>query len=473
MQNDYAISHALHKRASNIIPGGISSNNRANWRPHPLFYKKAQGAHVWDADGNRYLDYVLGRGPLITGHSNPRILDAINRQYQAGQFFAGQTELEVVLAEKIRHLVPGAEMIRFCNSGSEAIHVALRLARSATGREKIIRFEGHYHGWFDNIAWGFSAPEGAVQGNVAQPGDLHENSVPVNNAHGNDVDGNNSRQDNTPIAMSQGQPAGDARNIISLCWNDGDALERVLSSRAHEVAAVVTEPIMFNSFWSNIRPEENYLTRIKTLCDKYHILLIFDEIQTGFRTALGGAQGYYGVTPDITTFAKAMGGPVCLAAVAGKERHMRLLAGAGTLHTGTYNAFPPFLAGAIMNLDILAENGGEALNKIHLLSEALRAGLQDIAGGTALSMQVRASPGAVTTTFRATPAVARDYRTARDGVNQPLVIGWHAALQERGVRITPEGLWYVSTAHSVADIDYTLEQAAAAVRDLEQAGRES
>ncbi|WP_410014686.1 aspartate aminotransferase family protein [Sodalis sp. C49] len=440
MSMNYAISDALYKKASNVIPGGVSSNNRANWQPHPLFYQKARGAYVWDVDENKYIDYVLGRGPLITGHSHPRILDAIAQQYQAGQFFAGQTELEIVLAEKIKALVPGAEMVRFCNSGSEAVHVALRLARSATGREKIIRFEGHYHGWLDNIAWGFSTPEDTAQDTGAL------------------------------LAMSRGQPAGDAGNILALRWNDTDALERVLASQAGDIAAVVTEPIMFNSFWSNILPEKNYLARMRELCDHYRIPLIFDEIQTGFRTAIGGAQARYGVIPDIATFAKALGGPVCLAAVGGKEQYMRLLAGAQTLHTGTYNAFPPFLAGAITNLEILADNGGAELARIHLLSESLRAGLQDIAAGTALPLQVRASPGAVTTTFRAAPAVARDYRTARRELSHPLFVMWHAALQARGVRITPEGLWYVSTAHCAADIDYTLEQAAAAVAALEQTG---
>lgn len=441
MSINYAASDALYKRASHVIPGGVSSNNRANWQPHPLFYQKAQGAYVWDVDGNKYIDYVLGRGPLITGHSHPRILDAIARQYQAGQFFAGQTELEIVLAEKITSLVPGAEMVRFCNSGSEAVHVALRLARSATGREKIIRFEGHYHGWFDNIAWGFNAPD--------------------------DTD----RDTGALLAMSRGQPVGDAGNILSLCWNDADALEHLLSSQAQDIAAVVTEPIMFNSFWSNIPPATGYLARVRALCDHYRIPLIFDEIQTGFRTDIGGAQARYGVTPDITTFAKALGGPVCLAAVCGKEQYMRLLADGPTLHTGTYNAFPPFLAGAITNLDILAENSGAALAKIHLMSESLRAGLQDIATGTTLPLQVRSSPGAVTTTFRATSSVARDYRAARREINQPLLAMWHAALQARGVRITPEGLWYVSTAHGVPDINHSLEQAAAAVAMLEQARR--
>lgn len=443
MPNHYAISEVLHHRAAKVIPGGVSSNNRANWQPHPLFYSRAEGAYVWDVDENCYTDYVLGRGPLITGHSHPRILDAIHRQYRAGQFFAGQTELEVVLAEKINSLVPGAEMLRFCNSGSEAVHVALRLARSVTGREKIIRFEGHYHGWFDNIAWGFAAPLSSAKDTGAL------------------------------LAMSMGQPASDTQNIISLCWNHIEALENLLADKFNEIAAVIAEPIMFNSFWSNILPEDNFLTRVKALCDKYHVLLIFDEIQTGFRTAIGGAQAYYGVTPDISTFAKALGGPVCLAAVAGKADYMRLLAGAKTLHTGTYNAFPPSLAGALMNVAMLAENDGARLKHIHQMSAALQMGLRHIAEGSALPMQVRSSPGAVTTTFRATPIIARDYRTARHEIDEQLVFAWHAALQEKGIRITPEGLWYVSCAHSDADIKHTLEKAAEAMISLEHAGRGS
>lgn len=457
MANNYSLSNALHQRALHIIPGGVSSNNRANWQPHPLFFQRAEGAYVWDVDGNKYIDYVLGRGPLITGHSNPFILEAIERQYRSGQFFAGQTELEMLLAEKIHHHVPGAEMIRFCNSGSEAVHVAIRLARAATGREKIIRFQGHYHGWFDNIAWGFSAPlcaneEGGNEKSANEKG-VSENSAPL-------------------VAMSLGQPIVESQNIISLNWNDVEALEQVLASQDKDIAAVITEPVMFNSFWSNILPEGQFLSKLRSLCTGHDVLLIFDEIQTGFRTAMGGAQSYFGVTPDICTFAKAMGGPVCLAAIAGKECYMRLLAGGKTLHTGTYNAFPPFLAGALKHLGLLSENNGALLRHAHHLSGALHAGLLSLTEGGGLPMQVRASPGAVTTTFTTTPTAAsfkaKNYRTARQQLNEPLMYRWHAALQERGVRITPEGLWYVSSAHRHEDIQHTLEMAAGAYYELEQ-----
>ncbi len=408
-----------------------------------MFYARGEGAYVWDVDKYQYIDFVLGRGPLITGHSNKQIIDAITQQYQQGQFFAGQTELEILLAEKIKGLVPGAEMTRFCNSGSEAVHVALRLARSATGREKIIRFEGHYHGWFDNIAWGFTTPDTLTDGAGGM------------------------------MAMSLGQPDSDADNIISLRWNDPGALEQTLARQAHNIAAIVTEPIMFNSFWSNITPAANYLATLRALCDRYNIVLIFDEIQTGFRTATGGAQAYYGVTPDISTFAKALGGPVCLAAISGKQRFMGLLASTKTIHTGTYNSFPPFLAGALANLDILTANNGEQLHHIHRMSGALRDGLQDIADNTPLPMQIRSSPGALTTTFRTSAHAVNDYRSARHGLNEELTGRWHAALQDQGIRITPEGLWYVSIAHTDEDIRRTLQKAAVAITQLELAWRQS
>ncbi|TCV98331.1 aspartate aminotransferase family protein [Biostraticola tofi] len=438
MPERYQISRQLHKLASQVIPGGVSSNNRASWQPHPLFYLRGEGAYVWDVDGHRYIDYVLGRGPLITGHSHPAIIEAIVSQYRQGQFFAGQTELECALAHKIRQLVPGMQMTRFCNSGSEAVHVALRLARSVTGREKIIRFEGHYHGWFDNIAWGFAAP--------AEHETRHQGILP----------------------MSLGQAASDVGNIVSLPWNDADALESALSVHAGEIAAVITEPIMFNSFWSNILPEKGFLSKVRELCDAHQTLLIFDEIQTGFRTSIGGAQSSYGVVPDMSTFAKALGGPVCLGAVTGKQHLMERLSSTQTIHTGTYNAFPPFLAGALAHLEVITQHNAAALTQIHRLSERLYNGLQQLAMQSPLPLQVRCSPGAVTTLFRHSSAKVSDYRTARQQLMQDLTGRWHAALQVQGIRITPEGLWYLSVIHTENDIAQTLEKAARALTELEQ-----
>jgi glutamate-1-semialdehyde 2,1-aminomutase len=430
-------SRSLYQRACLVMPGGVSSNNRSNWAPFPLFYERASGSRVWDVDGNEYIDYVLGRGPMILGHSPPEVLNGVIAQLKAGQFFAGQTEVEILLAEKIRELVPCAEMTRFCNSGSEAVHAAIRLARSVTNKKKIIRFVGHYHGWFDTIAWGFS-PNGKVNegGPSAQP-------------------------------MSLGQTAEDAANIIMVPWNDGEKLKKALESHAKDVAGIITEPVMYNGFSGGILPIDGYLRAMRELCDEHKCPLIFDEIQTGFRLSLGGAQSQFGVTPDLATFAKALGGGVCIAALSGREEWMSYFSKTNTIHTGTYNAYPPTIAGALANLTVLSCNDGEALRRIIELGSTLKSGLEELIRETSLPLQVRGIPPAFTTTFRRANDVVVDHWSCTRGLDVNLVRAWHLSLQENGIRISPEGLWYLSAAHTEMDIMRTLDAAKKALQNLE------
>ncbi|CAN7743489.1 aspartate aminotransferase family protein [Mesorhizobium sp. LjNodule214] len=436
MSNSYALSKALLARARVVIPGGVSSGNRANWTPFPLYYDRADGARVWDVDGNQYIDYVLGRGPLILGHGELEVIEAIHQQLKRGEFYAGQTEAEIALAELICSLVRNAEMVRFCNSGSEAVHACIRLARSATGREKIIRFVGHYHGWYDGIAWGFSGVKPSPGGR------------------------------SLPMPMSLGQPSSDAVNIVPVEWNDPDAFTHAVTTNRGQVAAVITEPIMFNGFWSNIQPLNSFLRLLREQCDSNGMLLIFDEVQTGFRTSLGGAAEHFGVAADLSAFAKALGGSVCLAAFAGRKELMRLLAETNTVHTGTYNAYPPAVVGALTHLTLLAEKSGARLKRVHHHAALLERGLRELARETQLPFVVRASPGAVTTAFRGAATPVTNFRSAGEGLDFELQRRWHLALQNRGVRITPEGLWYVSAAHSANDIEVTIDAAQDALRSL-------
>jgi glutamate-1-semialdehyde 2,1-aminomutase len=430
-------SRSLHQRACLVMPGGVSSNNRANWAPFPLFYERASGARVWDVDGNEYIDYVLGRGPMILGHSPPEVLNRVIAQLKDGQFFAGQTEVEILLAEKIRELVPCAEMTRFCNSGSEAVHAAIRLARSVTNKKKIIRFAGHYHGWFDTIAWGFSP-----SGNASEDGSSAQ-------------------------SMSRGQTAEDAANIIVVPWNDGEKLKKALESHAKDVAGIITEPVMYNGFSGGILPIDGYLRAMRELCNEHECLLIFDEIQTGFRLALGGAQSRFGVIPDLATFAKALGGGVCIAALSGREQWMSYFSNTNTIHTGTYNAYPPTIAGALANLAVLSCNDGERLTRIHELGSTLKSGLEKLISETSLPLQVRGMPPAFTTTFRRASDVVVDHLSCTRGLDVNLVRAWHLSLQENGIRISPEGLWYLSAAHTGLDIIRTLDGAKKALQNLE------
>ena len=235
----YPKSHELLARARGVIPGGINSNIRALWEPHPMFYERGEGSRVWDADGNEFIDYVLGRGPLLLGHSPAPVIDAVVRELRRGLMFAGQSRLEIEAAEAVARHTPCAERVRFTTSGSEAVHAALRLARAATGRQRIIRFESHYHGWFDNIAWSH-APSLEAAGPREQP---------------------------TPVPVSEGMPPEDGARLIVLPWNDLALVERAFDEHPGQIAAIITEPMLVNG--GAIEPLPGYLERLRTLCDRH------------------------------------------------------------------------------------------------------------------------------------------------------------------------------------------------------------
>ncbi|RJP21960.1 MAG: aspartate aminotransferase family protein [Candidatus Omnitrophota bacterium] len=434
-------SEALYRRACRVIPGGISSNVRANWSPLPLFYTRGKGSRVWDADGNEYIDYVLGRGPLLLGHSPANVIQAVQIQLEQGLMFAGQTELEILVAEKMCELVPCVEMARFGSSGSESVHAALRLARAATGRKTVIRFEGHYHGWFGNIAWNFAPP----------------------------LDQAGPRECTNLIPSSLGQLPEEGAHLLVLPWNDLPLLENVFAIRGKEIAAVITEPIMCN--WGAIRPLPGFLEGMRRLCSEHGALLIFDEVITGFRVALGGAQQLFGVTPDLATFAKAMAGGMCVSALGGKADVMRLFGELKTVHAGTYNANPPAMAGALAALNLLSENDGAILKKAHATAMALMQELEEIAERTFLPLMIRGVPPVFHVSFLpkdAKPVV--DYRSAQQ-TDFALTRQFWMELQNHGVRVTPEGLWFVSTAHREQDVDQTLAAVVEVIAILEKERR--
>ena len=430
-------SAQLLERARRVIPGGISSNVRANWEPHPLFYERGEGSHVFDVDGNESIDYVLARGPLLLGHSPTPVIEAVKAQLDRGLMYAGQTELEVEVAELVRELVPCAERVRFGSSGSEAVHAALRLARACTGAKKILRFEGHYHGWYDNIAWSVAPPL--------------EDAGP--------------RQCPIPVSTSLGQPPEDAANVTVLPWNDLNLVKHLFEDRGEEIAAAIAEPIMCN--FGAIPPEPGFLEGLRDLCTRHKILLIFDEVITGFRVSLGGAQELYGVTPDLATFAKAMGGGMPVSAIAGKEEYMRAFGELKTVHAGTYNSAPFSMAGTLAALEMLRENGGALLKKAHETARALMEGFTRLGAQSSLPLAVRGVPPVFHVSFvpeGAKPVV--DYRSALQ-TDRVLTRRFWKGLQERGIRAIPDGLWFVSTAHTEEDVEKTLHAAEEALRELE------
>lgn len=426
----YQNSSDAFERASRALAGGVSSNFRAGGDPVPLFFERGAGAHLVDVDGNEYVDYVLGMGPAILGHAPAAVVRAVNAQVELGQLFAGQTIAEVELAERFVSIVACAERVRFGSSGTEMVQAALRLARAATGRDLIVKFEGHYHGWLDPILASIAPP-------LDQGGPDDE---PV------------------PHLPSLGQLASSADSVAVLPWNDTPALDRLFDGRRRDrIAAVICEPILCNT--GVIPAEPGFLEAIRERTAANGSLLIFDEVITGFRVALGGAQAMTGVTPDLAVFAKAMGSGFPIAAVVGSAAVMELTS-QGALHGGTYNANTSSVAAANATVEALAADDGAAYRHIDCLGTLLMDGLRARASELGSDLLVQGRPAAFNTTFGAGPV--RDYRSyaATDQGRQRIFI---RALQDRGVRVTSRGTWFLSAAHDEADIERTLASAANAL----------
>ena len=431
----YGKSAEWHARACRVIPGGINSNVRAQAEPGPLFYTHGKEGRIWDIDGNAYIDYVLGQGPMLLGHTPGPVIEAIRGQAGRGLVYAGQSELEVRAAERIIELVPCAEMVRFNTTGSEAVHAALRLARAATGRKKVLRFEGHYHGWLDTIAW--CPPR---RGDGLGPPDA-------------------------PYLRpsSRGQCEEDAANLLVRPWNDTARVEALFAERGREIAAVICDP--FACAAGLIPAAPAFLETLRRLCDAHGAVLVFDEVITGFRVALGGAQAHYGVTPDLATFAKALGGGVAVAAVAGKADLMKLFGELHTVHSGTYNANPLAMAGTVAALDMLAADNGALLKQAHARGQALWQGLEEICRGLGLPLQLRGAPAVFSTSFVPGGANVADFRAAAQSDAALLDRFWRD-MHHRGVQFTAFGIWFLCTAHTGADIHETLGAAAQSLAAL-------
>ena len=424
-------SKELLERARQVIAGGVNSNVRLLSLPQPLFFREGRGCRIRDEDGNEYLDYVLGQGPLIHGHCHPALLAAAQEGMSRGMMFAGQHVGEIELAERICRLVPGAELVRFGSSGSEMVQVAFRLARAHTGRRRIVKFEGHYHGWFDNVL-------------VSVAPSLEEAGP---------------RESPRAVRASRGQDTAALDSMLVLPWNDPEILEKTLRAHAHEIAAVITEPIMANV--GCILPEPGYLQHMRALCDELGIVLIFDEVITGFRVAPGGAQEYLGVTPDLCTFGKAMAGGFPIACLAGKKYLMDQLTG-GVNHSGTYNANLLVVHASIACLDLLTARDGVAYQHLFDTGQRLCHGVAALIREKGECVQAQGPGPMFHLAFSETPL--RDYRSAV-GCDTPRYHQMTRRWMEAGVRVLERGLWYVSTTHSAADVDETLNRIADSLRE--------
>ncbi len=428
-------SRRMFQDALDVLPAGVASPIRsaAYFTPHPVFIERGSGSRLFDVDGNSYIDVMMALGPIVLGHAHPAVTKAVQEQAANGLIFGAITELEVDVARKIREMVPSAEMVRFTNSGSESTLHAIRLARGYTGKKKILKFEGHFHGNHDQVLVSITPPLSTV----------------------------GSRQDPVKIPVGSGIPEETLSTTLVAVWNDVELLERTVRRHRDELAAVITEPIMANKGF--IGPEPGYLQALQQICRDNGVLFILDEVITGFRFAAGGAQEYYGLKPDLTTFAKALANGASVGAFGGRREIMSLLEGGKVRHAGTYNGSSLNLAAARACLAELSADDGAVYRHLNAVGGRLREGLQAIADRLGMPAIVQGTASMLQLYFTPAKKII-DYRGTA-GVDLHLFQRFAMEMIKRGVYLHPDGFehWFVSAAHTEADIDEVLNVAETAM----------
>jgi glutamate-1-semialdehyde 2,1-aminomutase len=410
------------ERAKKVLAGGISSSARSTTTgplPYPLYITHGRGSRIWDADGNQYLDYLIAYGSVILGHTEPEATEAVTAQVELGTMFGTCNTVEVQLAEMICRLVPCADLVRFSNSGSEAMLGAIRAARGFTGRSKILKFEGHYHGWVDAVA----------VSNRPEPADAGPFATPFSHAH------------------SRGMSPSTVAEVVICPWNEPQILRDILNAHPGEFAAVIAEPIVANN--ACIMPDAGFLQILREECTRHGSLLIFDEIVTGFRLAPGGAQTYFNVTPDMAVFSKALGGGLPLSAFAGRRDVMELIGKNTVKHGGTYNASPLCATASLHVLNKIAD--GKVLDRVRHHGQTIIEAVRRAARDNRVPLIVQ-GVGSMFQIVFGTDTPPRNYRDlARADFNR--FAAFRQALLEDGVHSnsTAFACWFVSAAHTEAD----------------------
>ena len=427
-----ARSAALAQRAARVIPGGVSSSLRA--MDPPRIFVRAQGQHVWDADGNQYVDYNNAFGPVILGHAHPAVEQRVHETLQQIDILGiGATELEITLAERLQGHVPSLERVLFCNSGSEATYHAIRVSRASTGRTVLVKFQGGYHGWHDSVA-----------ANVITPPERLGSLDPISKGM-------------LPDAMA---------NLIVLRFNDLAQLEETMARRGDEIAAVIIEPVMHTI--GCVVPTQPFMDALRRTTAEHGTILIFDEVVTGFRHDLGGYQAICGIRPDLTTFAKAMANGYPIAALGGRADimdHFNTRAGGDVMFGGTYNGHAVGVSAALATLDILEADNRAVHRRIYALGDAMRRGLEEITAKLGLT----ATPtnfGSVWVCYF-TDRIVRNYDDALTS-DADLYVGLHRGLIDRGFLTVPINLKrnHITAAHTDDDIARTLQAAEDTLTEL-------
>ena len=424
-------SRALFEEAKKYIPGGVNSPVRAfkSVGDVPRFIAKAKGSHIWDVDGNEYIDYVCSWGPMILGHAHPSVVEGIKEQAEKGTSYGAPTELEVELAKMIVDLVPSVEKVRMVNSGTEATMSAIRLARGYTGRNKVIKFEGGYHGHVDALL-------------VKAGSGLTTFGVPT----------------------SPGIPEDFAKHTITVPFNDIDALKKVIDEVGDDVAAVIMEPVMANA--GLIIPEPGFLEKVRELTAEKGIVLIFDEVITGFRLSLGGAQEYFGITPDLSCFGKIIGGGLPVGAFGGKAEIMDYLAPEGPVYqAGTLSGNPLAMVAGIRTLRELQKPG--VYDELRKKTEKLSEGLKEAAKSAGIYDKLCFKQIESISIVYFTPVDVKNYKDALTS-NTEAYAKFFRKMLEQGVYLAPSQfeVAFMSTAHTDEDIEKTVKAAEVAFKEV-------
>tara|TARA_B100000676_G_scaffold287907_1_gene318938 strand:+ start:5751 stop:7058 length:1308 start_codon:yes stop_codon:yes gene_type:complete len=430
-------SAILFTRAKELVAGGVSSQIRINEPAEtPLFFTHAKGSKMWDADGNEYIDYIQGMGPNLFGHAPDFINKQVNEDMEKGYVFAAQFEQELEVAEMVLDMIPMKDAtIRFASSGTEIDQLLFRTMRGYKGRPKILKFEGHYHGWMDSVNWSVHPPL-----DQAGPED-----APV------------------PVGESEGMDKGTAEGLVICQWNDVDLLEKAFAEHGSEIAGVIMEPVLANT--NCIVPSTEFLDALQRLCKENRSLLAFDEVITGFRIARGGAQEYLGVTPDLATYAKSMAGGFPISMIAGRRDVMDLIGDGTVYHGGSFNSNVMSISATYASLKYIQGQGDAFYADLNGKGLRLMEGLRDVAKSLESDLHVQGIGSVFAISFTTKQEIT-NWRDHARNCDDAKYARFASEMLKHGVRLSSNGRIHLSSAHTDEDIEKTIAAAAAVLPNL-------